>query len=116
MMSPIDYAPIGVDRDVRKNRSASALAQMLCVETERPVTRPVSARMKAPEHTETNLAPRPCWRRSQDTTPGGTSGFGRFTIVGGMIKIREQKRLARPGKAQSQFRWGLWGWSFVPSG
>src|SRR6195256_6686542 len=69
-------------------RFASAFAQIWCVATDCPSTRPVSARINAPEHRETNVAPAACRLRTQDTTPVGTSGSGRFTMVGGMISVR----------------------------
>src|SRR4029077_8113584 len=70
------------------NRFASASAQIRCVATERPATRPVSARIKAPEHKETNVAPCACFLRSQDTTPEGLIGSGRLVNVIGMINNR----------------------------
>ena len=70
------------------NRFASASAQKRCVATERPATRPVSARIKAPEHRETNVAPAACCLRSQHTTPEGIEGSGRFVNVIGMINNR----------------------------
>src|SRR5580704_15849122 len=71
-----------VSTTISGNRFASVAAQIRCVATERPATRPVSARAKAPEHKETNVAPAAWCLRSQLTTPDGTTGSGSDNVVG----------------------------------
>jgi isoquinoline 1-oxidoreductase subunit beta len=88
MMSPSSIIRRFVSTLISGNRFASASAQMGCVETERPATKPVSTSVKAPEHTETNFTPRACWLRSKVVVHnhliGG--GFGRRLEIDGVAR------------------------------